>query len=341
MVTRETPAHGALVLVDAEASLARIGSAEVNPSVAVVSRESGSTLAAVRGDPVGDQVLVGERLAQPAVIARAREDVDVQLEKDRFVARIAHRDGKRFVVEQREGVGNGPPTKEAVFRDVGIRQRIGQLEVERILLRIRHGDGVFEQLAVVGHRLQLKGYDGRPVLVVGTPRMVLIQSAQLTGIVRIVLAIRKAGSVQKADIFAVNAKRPTALLVGRRARSATRVEEGDVNSFGGVMDAVVGDADFQVHFLSHVLVLVLVGQRTGHVLRVQEAARRRRNEMAIAAPPHTSVEVARKELAAQPRRVDESGASDGQLIALFLTHIAQALVANGYQSRRSFYIRVL
>ena len=55
---------------------------------------------------------IAEGLAESAVATGTRQDVDVQVEDDRPIAGIAHRQGETLVVHQRQRVGYRSPSKQ-------------------------------------------------------------------------------------------------------------------------------------------------------------------------------------------------------------------------------------
>jgi len=87
---------------------------------------------------------IAEGLAESAVATGTRQDVDVQVEDDRPIAGIAHRQGETLVVHQRQRVGYRSPSKQTRRSHLSIGERIGHFEVKRIAIGIRNGKVVLE-----------------------------------------------------------------------------------------------------------------------------------------------------------------------------------------------------
>ena len=105
---------------------------------------------------------IGEGPADSAVAAGTRQYVDVQPEENRKTALVAHWNGEALVVDQRRSVGHGPPAEDARRWQRSVGERIGQLEDERLAIRIGNRKFILEELAVVGAGL----HHGRMTVVI-------------------------------------------------------------------------------------------------------------------------------------------------------------------------------
>ncbi len=158
--TGQAVANVAIDFVQAQSITARVGIAEIDSNATVRASKSLSTVATICGiDLIGGDEVFGWIATGTSIETGTGQDIDVQVEMNWMITLIGYGESERFVVERRQCVGDGLPAENSFFSHLGIRERIHQSEMKRILICCV--DDIFEHLPVIGCRFQTVRNDRR------------------------------------------------------------------------------------------------------------------------------------------------------------------------------------